>query len=69
MINKKLVENLLYHMYIEQRKQDEITYDNVDSFYAYLGYTLEQEQLLKELQIESTSDLVDMLKTVEERDY
>lgn len=52
--NEKLIK--MFH-----KQYKELTYENADKFYAYLGYDLELENELNELNIQSTSDLMDVL--------
>lgn len=62
MASKKEVMYLLINLF--NTKYDELNYDNVDEFYAFIGYDLESEQLLQELNICGTSDLLDALEDV-----
>lgn len=60
--------NLLLNLYFDREGYD-IVYDRVDEFYSYLGYTLEAEDLLQDLEVQSTSDLVELLEKAEESQY
>lgn len=63
------IRHLLYNLYLElyteptDAENEEITYGRVGEFYAYLGYNLESEDLLQQLNIQSTSDLMTLLET------
>ena len=56
-----LLLNLYYDMY-----EDDLEYENVDDFYAYIGYNLEGTHFLEELGICSTSALMNELQTISE---
>lgn len=51
-----LTISLLADIYTEKHGE-EMDYDTVDVYYAYLGYDLYADELLKELGIQGTSDL------------
>lgn len=55
------VINLLFNLFQEQGEQTNLNYESIDSFYALLGYELESEQLLEDLKINGTSDLLELL--------
>lgn len=55
---------LLRQLFNQHFNNAPVTYDNVDVFYAFIGYDLESENLLHALDIHSTSDLLDQLESV-----
>lgn len=57
------VLSLLKSLFDNQFNEAPLTYDNVDAFYAYIGYDLEAENLLHALDIHSTSDLLAKLES------
>lgn len=59
-----LMLSFLADVYVERYDTEEFSYDKVDDFYAYLGYELYAEALLKELSIEGTSDLQEAMLNV-----
>lgn len=54
---KLKILHMLISMFQEQESYSVLNYEQVDDFYAMVGYNLESEQLLHELDIHSTSDL------------
>ena len=67
MINyREILQSILHSLFTNGDFGDELNYDNVDDFYAHLGYDLNLNQELIKLGIEGTSDLLDFLKEYEE---
>ena len=60
-IKKEFLVDLLYMMYVTENGED-FDYDKVDDFYGYLGYDLEQYQMLEQMDINSTSELQELLE-------
>ena len=60
-IKKEFLVDLLYMMYVTENGK-EFDYDKVDDFYGYLGYDLDQDQMLEQMDINSTSDLQELLE-------
>lgn len=64
-INENEVKNnvihLLFSLFQDQEHYSAASYESMDKYYGYIGYTLDSEQLLHELNIHSTSDLQEML--------
>lgn len=58
---KKQVAIFLLNLYHDTMNSIEIDYELVDSFYTYLGYELEVDELLFALGINGTSDLQELL--------
>ena len=56
-LSLEILGTLYEHMY----NTDEYDYETVDTFYGYLGYTLELHHTLPQLGINSTSDLQEKL--------
>lgn len=56
--------NILKALY--DNKYDEVDYESVDEFYAFLGYDLELFQELQLLNINGTSDLLESFEKLEE---
>lgn len=54
---RKSIINLLFCLFLDKKNGSLINYNDVDDFYAYIGYGLESELLLHALNIHSTSDL------------
>lgn len=61
----KVCKTLLTALYFE--KYDELNYENVDEFYAYLGYNLELSSFVETF-ICSTSNLLELIKKEVEGD-
>lgn len=55
----KVCKALLTALYFE--RYDELNYENVDEFYAYLGYDLELVSFVETF-IRSTSNLLELIK-------
>ena len=55
----KTCKTLLTTLYFE--RYDELNYENVDEFYAYLGYDLELVSFVETF-IRSTSNLLELIK-------
>ena len=60
-IKKEFLVDLLYMMYVTENGK-EFDYDKVDDFYGYLDYDLDQDQMLEQMDINSTSDLQELLE-------
>lgn len=61
-MNMKLnVIHLLFCLFQEQESYSILSYDSIDEFYSRLGYDLESEWLLRDLSINGTSDLIELL--------
>lgn len=56
-LNKELLKALFFYKY----KVDEVNYEDVDHYYAFIGYDLELYSLLMECNIYGTSDLMELL--------
>lgn len=59
---KTKITHLLLNLYYQYTQADTLNYDDVDGFYGHLGYDLESEALLHQLNIHGTSDLYEQLK-------
>ena len=57
---EKLIVEMLYNLYVSLY-DEELDYNTVDNFYGYIGYELESEKLLQELNVNSTSQLQELL--------
>lgn len=64
-MSKEKILLFLLNIFYEEYPLQELNYKNVDDYYAYIGYNLESSWLLETLGINSTSDLLEALKTVE----
>lgn len=61
-MNMKLnVIHLLFCLFQEQENYSILSYESIDEFYSRLGYDLESEWLLRDLSINGTSDLAELL--------
>lgn len=56
-LSLEILGSLYEYMY----NTDEYDYETVDTFYGYLGYTLELHHTLQQLEINGTSDLQEKL--------
>lgn len=52
--------HFLLQLYFEQQETDQLDYDALDEFYASIGYDYESENLLHMLNINGTSDLLEL---------
>ncbi|QBZ70208.1 hypothetical protein [Enterococcus phage vB_EfaM_Ef2.3] len=55
------VIHLLFCLFQEQENYSILSYESIDEFYSRLGYDLESEWLLRDLSINGTSDLAELL--------
>ncbi len=61
-MNMKLnVIHLLFCLFQEQENYSILSYESIDEFYSRLGYDLESEWLLRDLGINGTSGLAELL--------
>ena len=61
----KAINQIIKALYNNYAEFEEVTYDNVDRFYCYLGYELEINQVLSSIGVNDTSDLLDLLESAE----
>ena len=61
----KAIDQIIKALYNNYADFEEVTYDNVDGFYSYLGYELEISQVLSSIGVNGTSDLLDLLESAE----
>lgn len=62
---KKKVVHLLFSMFQNKELYSVMSYENLDDFYAEIGYGLESELILLELNVQGTSDLQDLFMDYE----
>ncbi|AII28569.1 hypothetical protein EFP_118 [Enterococcus phage EF24C] len=55
------VIHLLFCLFQEQENYSILSYESIDEFYSRLGYDLESEWLLRDLGINGTSGLAELL--------
>ena len=66
-MKKERVLEFIFKIYMNWTEESEISYEDVDDFYGYVGYDLEEEKLLNELDIHSTRDLVEALELAQSK--
>lgn len=58
---KKNVVNLLFSLFTSETTNSIYDYEQIDEFYSTIGYELESENLLRDLKVNGTSDLQEIL--------
>ena len=61
---KQVAISILCQLYMDMYETDEFSYNDVDNFYAYLGYDLSLTDELQKLGIESISELQDAMLSI-----